>query len=103
MISSISQGDNERSLGIPITYLCNRYDTNIAKSQQGFINFIVKPLFEVLQTVIPELVPYLASFEINKSKWDELIPKYEAELSKIPLPPLAFVTDLLEKKHSRTT
>lgn len=40
-----NQGDNEIELGIPITQLCDRKN-NIAKSQEGFLNFMAVPLFE---------------------------------------------------------
>ena len=42
------QGDKEVALGNKVSYLCNRYETNIAKSQIGFIDFIVQPSFEAL-------------------------------------------------------
>jgi len=41
------QGDKEKERGIPISPLCNRQtDTDLAKSQIGFIDFCVKPVFE---------------------------------------------------------
>jgi len=39
------QGDKEREHGLPVTPMCNRAE-KIAKSQQGFLNFIVTPLFD---------------------------------------------------------
>ncbi len=43
-----NQGDLERSENLPISYLCDRYSTYIPKSQVGFINFIVMPLFKCM-------------------------------------------------------
>ena len=40
-----NQGDHEARLGIPVTQLCDR-KINIAKSQDGFLNFVALPLFE---------------------------------------------------------
>ncbi|EGR31348.1 hypothetical protein IMG5_112180, partial [Ichthyophthirius multifiliis] len=75
-----NQGDEERLLGLPIAYLCDRYTTNVSKSQTGFIDFIVKPLFEVVAIALPDLQQYLKNFETNKQNWIELQPKYEEEL-----------------------
>jgi len=44
-----AQGDEEMRLGMPISALCNSKDVgNLAKSQQGFLNFVVAPLFDVI-------------------------------------------------------
>mmetsp|Transcript_35165 Transcript_35165/g.31652 ORF Transcript_35165/g.31652 Transcript_35165/m.31652 type:complete len:148 (-) Transcript_35165:583-1026(-) len=40
------QGDQEIELGLPLSPLCDR-KCNVAKSQQGFLNFICKPLFDL--------------------------------------------------------
>lgn len=42
------QGDRERELGMPISPLCDRNSHNLAKSQIGFIDFVVKPSFAIL-------------------------------------------------------
>ena len=67
-------------MGLPISYLCDRYTTNMAKSQGGFIDFVVKPLYEVIQVFLPDLTPYLANFEDNKKRWATLIPQYDEKL-----------------------
>ena len=43
-----AQGDKEKILGLPISYLMDRYTVNIAKGQISFTDVIVKPLFETL-------------------------------------------------------
>jgi hypothetical protein len=41
-----AQGEKERELGFSVSPLCNSEDIeSIPKSQKGFINFLVKPLF----------------------------------------------------------
>lgn len=40
------QGDSERALGMAISPLCDRDNSSLAKSQCGFINFVVKPVFQ---------------------------------------------------------
>lgn len=53
-----NQGDKERSLGKPISFLCDRYTTIICSSQVGFLKFIIQPSFEVLNNIIPEVESY---------------------------------------------
>ncbi|KAI8925161.1 hypothetical protein BC831DRAFT_401545, partial [Entophlyctis helioformis] len=51
-----NQGDREKALGLPISPFCNRDGPNAANptsSQQGFIEFIVNPLFEALEAWAP--------------------------------------------------
>lgn len=44
-----AQGDEERRLGIGVSPLCDRSDLdNIGKSQKGFLDFVVAPLYQVL-------------------------------------------------------
>lgn len=40
-----NQGDVERDLGLPCSPFCGRYSTKVAESQNGFFNFIVRPLY----------------------------------------------------------
>merc|ERR1712066_502654 len=42
------QGDQERVLGRDFSPLCDRNSVSRASSQVGFINFIVKPMFQAL-------------------------------------------------------
>jgi cAMP-specific phosphodiesterase 4 len=42
-------------MGLEITMLCDRKTTNISKSQVGFIDFVVKPYFEALTVILPEM------------------------------------------------
>ncbi len=54
-VEFFAQGDQERSLGIPISYLMDKHTVNIAKSQVGFIDVIVMPAYEILAVVLPKL------------------------------------------------
>ena len=47
------QGDKEKEMGLDVSMLCDRYTTKRPDSQIGFINFVVKPAYEVLAGVIP--------------------------------------------------
>ncbi|EKX35891.1 hypothetical protein GUITHDRAFT_79370 [Guillardia theta CCMP2712] len=48
-----SQGDKEKSLGLPVSPQCNRETTSIPDSQIGFIEFVVLPSFQVLSSALP--------------------------------------------------
>ena len=50
-----NQGDIEKNFDLPVSMLCDREKINVPKSQPGFINFVVLPLFTNLSNVIPML------------------------------------------------
>ncbi|OMJ83761.1 hypothetical protein SteCoe_15239 [Stentor coeruleus] len=47
-----AQGDLEKSKGIPVSMFCDRENTNINKSQAGFIKNIVLSLYETLNLIV---------------------------------------------------
>uniref|UniRef100_A0A8C5HDU4 Phosphodiesterase n=1 Tax=Gouania willdenowi TaxID=441366 RepID=A0A8C5HDU4_GOUWI len=53
------QGDREAQLGLPFSPLCDRKATMVAKSQIGFIDFIVEPTFTVLTEMIEKIVTFI--------------------------------------------
>ena len=45
-----NQGDKEKELGLPVSFLCNRDDVNVPKSQVGFINtFLINTIQELVE------------------------------------------------------
>ena len=54
-IEFFNQGDKEREFGLPISFLMDRDTTNIAKSQQSFMNGLILPSFTILQQFLPEI------------------------------------------------
>ena len=54
-----NQGDKEKELGLPVSFLCDRDNVNVPKSQVGFINTF-------LVNTIQELVEVNKNFEIMK-------------------------------------
>ena len=52
--------------------LCDRVTTNVAKSQPGFIGFIL-PLFSSLSNVFPELSEVVSNMKSNKENWSKYI------------------------------
>ena len=59
----------------------DRYTVNLAKSQIGFIDFVVMPTFKIASSFLPELQSYLGNLESNKEKWNSKIPEYDEKLS----------------------
>lgn len=65
-----SQGDKEKALGLPISFLCDRQTTNVPKSQIGFINFVIIPTFEVLAEAFPSLNYLVVISKNNVAEWE---------------------------------
>ena len=74
-------------MSLPISYLCDRYTTNMAKSQGGFITFLVKPVMEIISTFLPIFQPALLNLDRTKESWDSKVEEYEKRLRN-PLSPL---------------
>jgi len=74
-----NQGDLEKSLKIPVSFLCDRNTTSMPGSQVGFIAGIEKPLFEKLVQIYPKFKPVLDNLINSEKIWKE---KAEAEKAK---------------------
>lgn len=70
------QGDKEKELGLPVSPLCDRDTVSRPESQKGFIEFIIKPTFEILVGIMPsigtKIIPVLNA---NLAFWNSQIPK----------------------------
>jgi len=76
---SLIKGDKERKFNIPVTPSCDRTG-NISKGQQGFLNFIVLPLFEAFdQKFFTEEMKQTVTHQIRKNLgyWESEIPHEE--------------------------
>jgi hypothetical protein len=71
------QGDEEKRREMPISILCDRNGTNVAKSQMGFIAFVVKPFVKELAPVLPKV--WLERLDSNWAALQQLTPEVEAE------------------------
>ena len=49
------QGDLEKEQNLPVSLLCDRDTTDINKAMVGFISFVIKPTFEILINIVPEI------------------------------------------------
>lgn len=63
------QGDLEKERGLPISMLCDRTTTNVAKSQPGFIGFVSLPLFNNLTNIMPILHEEVDRMKQNSNTW----------------------------------
>lgn len=66
-----AQGDEERDRGLPVSPNCDRKETKKPESQIGFINFVVKPAYEVLADIVPSVgMTVLPVIENNLIYWE---------------------------------
>jgi len=67
-----AQGDKEKAQMLPISPLCDRDTTSRPQSQIGFIEFVIHPAYEALDSFIPQLkkevMPLISK---NLSYWKE--------------------------------
>eukprot|EP00095_Tigriopus_kingsejongensis_P004167 snap_masked-scaffold53_size449031-processed-gene-2.3 protein:Tk04167 transcript:snap_masked-scaffold53_size449031-processed-gene-2.3-mRNA-1 annotation:"hypothetical protein CAPTEDRAFT_180250" len=69
------QGDKEREQGLDISPMCDRFNATVEKSQVGFIDYIVHPLWETwADLVYPDAVDILANLENNRDWYFNQIP-----------------------------
>ena len=66
------QGDQEARVGLPISPFCDRHkDTDIPKSQQGFLKFVCRPFYAAAARVMPGPFAQAAvdRLDANLSQW----------------------------------
>ncbi|XP_077865102.1 3',5'-cyclic-AMP phosphodiesterase 4D-like [Saccoglossus kowalevskii] len=69
------QGDKERKLGMTISPMMDRENASVEKSQVGFIDFIVHPLWETwADLVYPDAQEILDTLEDNRDWYQSMIP-----------------------------
>ncbi|XP_053695012.1 cAMP-specific 3',5'-cyclic phosphodiesterase-like [Sabethes cyaneus] len=69
------QGDKERAAGMDISPMCDRHNATIEKSQVGFIDYIVHPLWETWADLVhPDAQDILDTLEENRDYYQSLIP-----------------------------
>ena len=65
-----SQGDEERKLGLKVAPHMDRKTASIPKGQIGFINFVVKPLYEACNKLSPDtFAKALENLEASIAHW----------------------------------
>ena len=63
------QGDKEKELKLPVSFLCDRNTTSIPKAQIGFIDGIVSPLLTTVVDFFPGLNFLLENCAKNKEHY----------------------------------
>mmetsp|Transcript_84597 Transcript_84597/g.262760 ORF Transcript_84597/g.262760 Transcript_84597/m.262760 type:complete len:218 (-) Transcript_84597:26-679(-) len=75
------QGDEERSLGLPVSPLCDRTGkvSDFQDSQKGFLSFVIVPLFRELAIVTSQEVgeTCMTRLEVNAEYWVKTEPSAE--------------------------
>lgn len=66
------QGDQEKAKGLPVGPLHDRDTVNIPKSQIGFIDFIVLPLWETWNSLVEKKSVQLDNLHKNHERWAAL-------------------------------
>ncbi|XP_067829006.1 3',5'-cyclic-AMP phosphodiesterase 4D isoform X5 [Heptranchias perlo] len=76
------QGDKERERGMEISPMCDKHTASVEKSQVGFIDYIVHPLWETWGDLVhPDVQDILDTLEDNRYWYQSMIPQS-------PSPPL---------------
>jgi len=69
------QGDKEREMGFDISPMCDRHSATVEKSQVGFIDYIVHPLWETWADLVhPDAQDILDTLEENRDWYQQMIP-----------------------------
>jgi cAMP-specific phosphodiesterase 4/high affinity cAMP-specific and IBMX-insensitive 3',5'-cyclic phosphodiesterase 8 len=66
------QGDKEKQLGIPVSYLMDHEKPGVSKSQVGFFDAVVLPLFRVIDKAAPAASELLFRVIRNYQQWCDL-------------------------------
>ncbi|XP_072546999.1 3',5'-cyclic-AMP phosphodiesterase 4C [Salminus brasiliensis] len=75
MVEFFTQGDRERDRGMEISPMCDKHNASIEKSQVGFIDYIVHPLWETWADLVhPDAQDILDTLEDNREFYQSLIP-----------------------------
>ena len=69
------QGDKEKSMNLPVSFLCDRDNYNIPNSQVGFIKGFIIPTFDCLVNIFPSLKYTMDNAKTNLKKWEKLAAK----------------------------
>jgi hypothetical protein len=66
------QGDKELELGLPVTAMTDRLNTNIATAQLGFIDYVIRPTFEIWSGYLSSVKIHLDTLVKNRQLWEDL-------------------------------
>ncbi|KAM5238051.1 3',5'-cyclic-AMP phosphodiesterase 4A [Ctenodactylus gundi] len=76
MAEFFQQGDRERARGMEISPMCDKHTASVEKSQVGFIDYIVHPLWETWADLVhPDAQEILDTLEDNRDWYYSAIPR----------------------------
>ncbi|XP_035632967.1 cAMP-specific 3',5'-cyclic phosphodiesterase 4D-like isoform X2 [Oncorhynchus keta] len=82
MMEFFTQGDRERDKGMEISPMCDKHNASVEKTQVGFIDYIVHPLWETWADLVhPDAQDILDTLEDNR-EW------YQSMIQRSPSPTL---------------
>ena len=70
------QGDKEKELNLPVSFLCDRIGSDIPSSQVGFISGFILPTFDVLIVIFPTLNYTVENAKNNIAEWKKLVEQH---------------------------
>uniref|UniRef100_A0A4W5NVE7 Phosphodiesterase n=1 Tax=Hucho hucho TaxID=62062 RepID=A0A4W5NVE7_9TELE len=71
-----TQGDRERERGMEISPMCDKHNASVEKTQVGFIDYIVHPLWETWADLVhPDAQDILDTLEDNREWYQSTIPQ----------------------------
>lgn len=73
LMEFLSQGDQEKALGLPVSMNCDRNTTYQDELSLGFADFIVSPFFASIINVLPKFHHAMATLESNRTRWHEML------------------------------
>ncbi|XP_061755402.1 cAMP-specific 3',5'-cyclic phosphodiesterase 4B-like isoform X1 [Nerophis ophidion] len=76
MDESFHQGDRERERGMEISPMCDKHTASVERTQVGFIDYIVHPLWETWADLVhPDAQDILDLLEDNRNWYQSMIPQ----------------------------
>ncbi|XP_033936571.1 3',5'-cyclic-AMP phosphodiesterase 4C-like isoform X3 [Pseudochaenichthys georgianus] len=71
-----TQGDRERDKGMEISPMCDKHNASVEKTQVGFIDYVVHPLWETWADLVhPDAQDILDTLEDNRDWYQSMIPR----------------------------
>ena len=90
----------EKQRGLKPGMLNDRCTINIAKSQQGFIDFVIKPAYTAFAEVFPKVDRNIQQMEENKETWKTKINEYEEKMNEFNKQTMQLLPPVMGKRKS---
>jgi len=66
-----AQGDKERALGLPVSFLMDREKPGVSETQVGFLKGMALPMFAAFTSVLPAAEPLMQGILANQQRWEQ--------------------------------